>query len=120
MIIDPYKFLNTGKFFEHALLEAVSSVGRDFVTNLPKVEEGEDKGKIKPFEMTMTLAGKEVDIISFFEHMESQFKSCVEKEAANIVAEKYQDKLNVIHEQMNTIERFLEGEVEKIVPLEER
>lgn len=124
MIIDPYKYLHTGKFFEHAMLHAVTAVTKEdpeFVDkNLKKIEEGEEKGKILPFEMTMTIAGKEVDITDFFEHVEKEFKRAVNHQANELMKEKYHDKLRMVYGHLQTIEDYLGKKVNDIIPEEER
>jgi hypothetical protein len=124
MIIDPYKYLHTGKFLEHAMLHAVTEATKndpEFVENkLKKVEEGEEKGKILPFDMTLTIAGQEVDITDFFEHVEKEFKRGIKHEANELVKEKYHDKLRMVYGHLQVIEDFLGKQVNDIVPEEER
>lgn len=123
MFIDPYKYIHTGKFFEHAMLHAFTAAGKGddkFAENLPREQHEGGEGKILPFEMTLTIAGKEVDITDFFDHIEKEFKRCVKHEANELMKEKYNDKLRMVYDHIQTIENFLGKEVERIIPEEER
>jgi len=107
MKIDMYKYLQTGKFIEHAILMCLTEGQAE---KFPKYKNK----KIKPLDITFTINGKKADLRDFFEHMEQQFDHSVSTKAKKMFEERMSDKMSKVYGSMDALQQYAEHLSEQI------
>jgi len=109
MKIDMYKYLETGKFIEHAVLNMLGDSKK--MKQIIKYDKGK---KVLPIDMVFTMNGVEVSIECFFEYLEGQFEGCVKKEAEVYLDDKMHGKLTGVTELLEKIEKYIKKEAVRV------
>ena len=112
MKIDMYKYLNTGKLIEHAVLTMLGQ-------NIDDIIPDGGKKKVKPIDMVFTMNGIEVNIEEWFEDLENQWNSQVKQEAKEMMNNLIPNKIYALNEVLQNIEWKIEEEIKKVFPEEE-